>query len=184
MTALRYAATTVDITPPTKVPLGGYAARGPQPAVGTHDRLTASLLWLTGERDSVCWVAVDALSLDSDTAARIRTAVADHIGLHQDAVLVCSSHTHSGPATWLRPLRGMPSAVDTAAIDRLIKDISRGARRLPTIRTTVTPGWHTAHNVGVGANRYDPTGPHDDSTGVLTLRDAENAVVAVLFDYA
>ena len=184
MTALRYAATTVDVTPPTKVPLGGYAARGPEPALGTHDRLTASLLWLSGERDSVCWVAVDALSLDSDTAARIRTVVADHIGLDRDAVLVCSSHTHSGPATWLRPLAGQRSAGDDEAIDRLIKDISRGARRLPAIRTTVTTGWHTVRNVGVGANRHDPAGPHDTSAGVLTLRDAENAVVAVLFDYA
>jgi hypothetical protein len=187
MTALRYAATTVDVTPPTKVPLGGYAARGQQSAAGVHDRLTAGLLWLSGERDdsaSVCWVALDAFGLDSDTAARIRTTVADHIGLDHDAVLVCSSHTHSGPATWFRPLRGQPSAMDDAAVDRLIKDISRGARRLPAIRTTVTVGWNTVPNAGVGANRYDPAGPHDASTGVLTLRDAENAVVAVLFDYA
>jgi hypothetical protein len=184
---LRYAATTVDVTPPTKVPLAGYAAREPVPATGTHDRLTASLLWLSGTADdssSVCWIAVDALGLDTEATSRIRSAVARRIGIDADAVLVCSSHTHSGPATWFqRPLFSAAS-VDTAAIDRLVKDISRGAARLPAIRTTVTAGWHTVPNAGVGSNRYDPIGPHDTSIGVLTLRDAEAAVVAVLFDYA
>ena len=183
---LRYAATTVDVTPPTKVPLAGYAAREPLPATGTHDRLTASLLWLSGMTDdssSVCWIAVDALGLDTDATSRIRSAVARRIGIDADAVLVCSSHTHSGPTTWFhRPLTA--ASVDTAAIDRLVKDISRGAARLPAIRTTVTAGWHTVPNAGVGSNRYDPIGPHDTSIGVLTLRDAAAAVVAVLFDYA
>ncbi|HEX4722941.1 MAG TPA: hypothetical protein VH333_10535 [Pseudonocardiaceae bacterium] len=176
---LRYAATTVDVTPPTNVPLAGYTARDAVPATGTHDRLTASLLWLSGANDdsSVCWVAVDALGLDVSAASRIRTAVAARIGTDVDAVLVCSSHTHSGPVTW-------SDASSGAAIDRLVKDISRGAARLPAIRTSVTAAWCTVPDVGVGANRYDPAGPHDASTGVLVLRDAEQAVVTVLFDYA
>jgi len=177
---LRYAATTVDVTPPTTVPLAGYVARKPVPATGTHDRLTASLLWLAGPREdssSVCWVAVDALGLDVGTTCRIRSSVADRIGIDADAVLVCSSHTHSGPVTW-------SSSADSVAIDRLVKDICRGAARLPAIRTTVTAGWGTVADAGVGGNRYDPAGPHDASTGVLVLRDAEAAVVTVLFDYA
>jgi hypothetical protein len=176
----RYAATTVDVTPPMKVPLAGYAAREPLPATGTHDRLTASLLWLSGATDdsSVCWVAVDAFGLDVAATERIRSSVAGRIGIGADAVLICSSHTHSGPATWSAP------SPDPDAIDRLIKDICRGAARLPAIRTSVTASWGTVPDAGVGANRYDPTGPHDASTGVLVLRDAENAVVTVLFDYA
>ncbi|HEX4702541.1 MAG TPA: hypothetical protein VH352_10475, partial [Pseudonocardiaceae bacterium] len=187
---LRYAATTVDVTPPTMVPLAGYAARAPQPATGTHDPLTASLLWLSGDGDSsggVCWVAVDALGLDVQTSARIRAVVAAGTGIDPDHVLICSSHTHSGPATWWRPASPTPwhtVLADDAAIDRLVKDISRGANRLPAIRHSVTAGWATVADVGVGGNRYDPAGPHDTSTGVLTLRDPDDAVVAVLFDYA
>lgn len=180
--ALRYAATTVDVTPPTPVPLAGYAARAPRPATGTHDRLTASLLWLSGvvDESSVCWVAVDALGLDTETTGRIRASVADRIGIDADAVLVCSSHTHSGPATWCR----RSPSLDPAAIDRLVTDICRGAARLPAIRTTVTAGWCTVPDGGVGGNRYASDGPHDRSLGVLALRDAEQAVVTVLFDYA
>lgn len=171
---LRYAATTVDVTPPTLVPLAGYGARAQVPATGTHDRLTASLLWLSGATSdaSVCWIAVDSLGLDVITASRIRTSVATRIGIDPDTVLVCSSHTHSGPY------------LDPDGINRLVKDICRGAARLPAIRTTVTASWCTVTDAGVGANRYDPYGPHDASTGILALRDDEQAVVTVLFDYA
>lgn len=179
---LKYAATTVDVTPPTMVPLAGYVARQEVPATGTHDRLTASLLWLSGEagESSVCWIGVDALGLDVPTTSRIRASVADRIGIDPDAVLVCSSHTHSGPASWCRS----SGHLDPDAIDRLVKDICRGAARLPAIRATVTAGWATVGDAGVGSNRYALDGPHDTSTGVLSLRDDEDSVVTVLFDYA
>jgi hypothetical protein len=190
---LRYSATTVDVTPRTGVPLAGYVARGDSPATGIHDRLTASLLWLSsgdagdgtaGGGPAVCWVAVDALGMDVLTATRIRTSVAERLGMAADAVLVCCSHTHSGPATWCRAAFPIASGGDDTAIDRLVTDIARGAGRLPATVRPVTAGWSTVNDVGVGTNRYDPAGPHDTSTGVLTLRDPDDAVVAVLADYA
>jgi hypothetical protein len=182
---LRYSATTVDVTPQVGQPMAGYAARGTQPATEVHDRLTASLLWLsTDAGGAVCWVAVDALGLDVGTATRIRTEVAGQLDMSPDAVLICCSHTHSGPATWLRPDGRQASVADDAAIERLVRTIARGAGRLPATSATATAGWATVADAGVGANRYDPAGPHDTSTGVLTLRDADGAVVAVLADYA
>jgi hypothetical protein len=177
--ALRYAATTVDVTPPVGQPMAGYVAREGV-STGVHDRLTASLLLLGG----VCWVALDAMSLDVGTSTRIRTAVAARLDIDPASVLVCCSHTHSSPATWCRPLHPGPSMADDAAIERLVRDISRGAARLPATAASVTAAWATVPDAGVGANRYDPAGPHDSSTGVLTLRDADNAVVTVLADYA
>lgn len=185
---LTYSATTVDVTPPSPVPLAGYAARGAARSTGTHDPLTASLVWLADEAgdSAVCWVALDALGLDAGTAERIRAAVGSAAGLAPDAVLVCCSHTHAGPAAWCRPGPG-PSPwgpADDAAIDRLVRDLARGAARLRDTRCAVGAGWASVPNAGVGGNRYDPGGPHDPSLGALTLRDGCGAVVAVLFDYA
>lgn len=181
--ALRYAATTVDVTPPLGRPMAGYLARDGV-ATGVHDRLTASLLWL----GDVCWVALDALSLDVGTSTRVRTAVAARLDIDPAAVLVCCSHTHASPATWWRSALPRPSAADgaaaDAAIDRLVRDIARGAARLPATTASVTATWATVPDAGVGANRHDPALPHDRSTGVLALRDADDAVVAVLADYA
>ena len=64
---MRYAATTVDGTPPTTVPRAGYVARKPVPATGTHDRLTASLLWLAGPRE-------DSSSVQKATEATLRVS--------------------------------------------------------------------------------------------------------------
>src|SRR5437879_1481504 len=184
---LWYAATTVDVTPRVPVALGGYLARGDHPATGTHDRLTASLLLLSDEpgQRAVCWVSVDALSLDDDTCAWIRAEVADGAGIAPDAVLVCCSHTHSAAAPWSKltflPARGTE---DDTQIDRLVKDISKAATRLPKTRNPVTAGWASVADGGIGANRYDPKGPHDRSAGVLTLRQADDTIVAILFDYA
>jgi hypothetical protein len=171
---LEYGATTVDVTPALG-PMAGYLARGSARATRVHDRLAASLLWLRADGGSVCWVALDALSSHEAVATRIREGVAAALGIPVDAVLVCCSHTHSGPATWQH---------DDTAIDRLVAAITRGAARLPATMSPVTAGWACVPQVGVGANRYDPAGPHDASAGVLSLCDAEGAVVAVLADYA
>lgn len=171
----RYSATTVDVTPALG-PLAGYLARGSARATGVHDRLTASLLWLAGaDGSAVCWVALDALSLAEATATRIRDGVATALDLPAAAVLVCCSHTHSGPEAWRS---------DDAAIERLVHVIAKGAMRLPATAAPVTAGWAVVPDGGVGSNRYDPAGPHDSSVGVLSLRDADGAVVAVLADYA
>jgi hypothetical protein len=183
---LWYAATTVDVTPRVPVALGGYLARGDHPATGTHDRLTANLLLLSDEpgQRAVCWVSVDALSLDDETCARIRVEVADGAGIAPDAVLVCCSHTHSAAAPWSK-LTFLPEQyTDDAQIDRLVKDISKAATRLPKTRHPVTAGWANVADGGIGANRYDPKGPHDRSAGVLTLRQDDDTIVAILFDYA
>lgn len=179
MTALRYAATTVDVTPAAGHPMAGYGARKGV-CTGVHDRLTASLVWL----GDVCWVAVDAVSLDSATSARIRTVVAGRLRIDPGGVLVCCSHTHSSPATWGWRFRPGDDQGDEAAIDRLVRTIERGAARLPATSAEVNATWAAVPEVGVGANRYDASGPHDRTAGVLTLRDADNAVVAVLADYA
>ncbi|HEY4021840.1 MAG TPA: hypothetical protein VGM75_24360 [Pseudonocardiaceae bacterium] len=183
---LWYAATTVDVTPRVPVALGGYLARGNAPATGIHDRLTASLLLLSDEpgQRAVCWVSVDALSLDADTCARIRGEVAEGAEISADAVLVCCTHTHSAAAPWSRLSYWPDQVTDDTQIDRLVKDISKAATRLPKTRYPVTAGWAIAPDGGVGTNRYDPKGPHDRSAGVLTLRQADDTIVAILFDYA
>ena len=183
---LWYAATTVDVTPRVPVALGGYLARGAAPATGTHDRLTASLLLLSDEsgQRAVCWVTVDALSLDDETCARIRAEVADGAGISPNAVLVCCSHTHSAAAAWSKMPFWPNESADDAQLDRLVKDISKAAPRLPKTRNPVTAGWATVADGGIGTNRYDPKGPHDRSAGVLTLRQADGTIVAILFDYA
>lgn len=191
---VRYAATSVDVTPPERLPLAGYLARGQEPAHGVHDPLTASLLLLADDSGSntVCWVTLDMLSVDTATATRLSTAVAERAGIARAAVLVCCSHTHSAPAAWLRPdLAALAAAHNDGgdaesacqALDRLVVTVADAAETLSTTAPASLSYTHVPA-VGLGANRYDPAGPHESATGVLTVRDERGAVRAVAFDYA
>ncbi|MER6796103.1 hypothetical protein ABT262_29740, partial [Amycolatopsis mediterranei] len=98
--ALLLAAQDVRITPGPGHPLGGYLARHGV-ATGTHDDLEASLIWLSTEDDpGVVWVALDALAVDAGLTRTLADAVAAAVGIDPDRVLVCASHTHSGPEGW------------------------------------------------------------------------------------
>ncbi|MFL6077276.1 MAG: hypothetical protein ACJ73S_28280 [Mycobacteriales bacterium] len=178
---------TVDVTPPPGHPLGGYLARGEQLAAGTHDPLEAGLLWLgTADEPGVVWLALDTVAVDEPLAAGLGTAVGAALGVPADRVLVCASHTHSGPADWTGSLHpGLPGGPDPDAVARLVEAVVEGAAGLVADRRPVTASWASRPAPGVGANRTTPDGPHDDSAGVLTLRDTDGGeVVAVLCDFA
>jgi hypothetical protein len=178
---------TVDVTPAPGYPLGGYLARGEQVATGTHDPLEAGLLWLgTAEDPGVVWLALDVVGVDEPLSARLSTAVGAALGIPADRVLVCASHTHSGPAVWTSSMPpGLFAGPDPDAVARLVEAVVSGATGLAAGRRPVTASWASRPARGVGANRTTPDGPHDDSAGVLTLRDADSdEIVAVLCDFA
>lgn len=180
------AAVSTDVTPPPGHPLGGYLSRHDAASTGTHDPLTATLVHV---RDTagpgVLWVALDALGLPEATTASIRSGIAAAARVPADAVLVCSSHTHSGPDAWLPRRQSFTTLPpDEGLVSDLVDRLSTAAGKLGARRRPVTATWGVAADVGVGTNRNDPTGPHDDTAGVLTLRAADGEPVAVLVDYA
>jgi len=101
----------VDITPPPGCALAGYGGRE-HPAQGVRDPLHARAMVL--ERAGVCIAVVgaDLLGVDADLVAAVRAGAESSCGLSPDAVLVCASHTHFGPA--LRPTGYLPEDLDAA----------------------------------------------------------------------
>ncbi|WP_410624829.1 hypothetical protein [Amycolatopsis sp. cmx-8-4] len=186
MTAsLLLAAQDVRITPGPGHPLGGYLARNGV-ATGTHDDLEASLIWLSTDDDpGVLWVALDALAVDAGLTRTLADAVADAVGIDAERVLVCASHTHSGPEGWTGPLHpGLPGQRDTGLVERMTEKVTGAAALLRACRRRVRARWHAGETEAVGSNRYDPDGPHDTSFGVLELRRDDDTPAALLFDYA
>ena len=88
---------TVDITPPLGVWMGGYAARK-ESARGIAQPLHAKALAVadSGGRRAVI-VTIDVLGLTEPAVDRIANAVLGRYGLPRERLLLCSSHTHSGP---------------------------------------------------------------------------------------
>jgi hypothetical protein len=183
--ALLLSAQDVRITPGPGHPLGGYLARDGV-ATGTHDELEASLIWLSTEDDpGVLWVALDALAVDAGLTRTLADAVAAAVGIDPARVLVCASHTHSGPEGWTGPLHpGLPGRRDAGLVGRMAEQVTGAALRLRAGRGRVRARWHAGKTEAVGGNRYRPDGPHDTSFGVLELRREDDTPAALLFDYA
>ncbi|MGW5722404.1 hypothetical protein ACWEVP_39965 [Amycolatopsis sp. NPDC003865] len=183
--ALLLAAQDVRITPEPGHPLGGYLARHGV-ATGTHDDLEASLIWLSTEDDpGVLWVALDALAVDAGLTRTLADAVAAAVGIDPERVVLCASHTHSGPEGWTGPLHpGLPGRRDAGLVGRMAETVTGAALRLRACRGRVRARWHAGSTEAVGSNRYRRDGPHDTSFGVLELRRDDGSPAALLFDYA
>ena len=102
---LHFGAAAADITPPVGIAMGGYWGRR-SGATHIRDRLMAKALVCglgCGARSPL--VAVDLVGLDAAVVRAIRERVACATGIEVMAVMICASHTHSGPLTF--PFRGM-----------------------------------------------------------------------------
>jgi hypothetical protein len=183
---LQAAVATVDLTPSAGLPLGGYLQREGKTALGAHDPLECSLIWLRDHQGGeVLWIAIDALCVDEELAARVSAAVSQACGCAADAVLVCASHTHSSAAGWVRGLGPMlPETGDARLREALVEDLAGAARSLPSRLTPCRLVLAQGSAPAAGGNRNDPNGPHDDTVGVLALVDADGGIVATVFDFA
>ncbi|WP_328989580.1 hypothetical protein OG394_25420 [Kribbella sp. NBC_01245] len=174
-------ATSLDVTPPPGHRLDGYAART-SPAVGTADPLCVTMIWLSTEDDpGVLWLSLDAIAAGTALTAELAAAASVATGIPADRVLVCASHTHSGPSGWSGAIHPViPADREPSLYKPLIAAVESAS--LP--RRPVTASWHSADIAGVGTNRYRANGPHDNTAGALALRRYDGTLAAVLLDYA
>ena len=81
------------ISPPKDIFLIGYGDRS-KGNIGIHDDLTATALVLTDGTTRIAIVALDILTINELIVDRVRTRLAP------TEVLLCCSHTHSGPIAY------------------------------------------------------------------------------------
>jgi len=81
------------ITPPKGIFLIGYGDRS-KGNLGVHDELTATALVLDDGTTRVAIVALDILTINEFIVDRVRARLAP------TEVLLCCSHTHSGPIAY------------------------------------------------------------------------------------
>lgn len=127
---LHAAATRMVTTPPLGMYLIGYGDRsgGSQ---STHDDLTATALVLDDGHTQAVLIGLDILGLNWEIVSRVKTGIETVTGIPGDHVLICCSHTHSGPIGYAYP-------------DRKLAYFMRGLRnRLMLISAGSQPrGWN------------------------------------------
>lgn len=170
-----------DISPKKGVQMAGYP-HCPRPNEGIHDPLYCGALYLDNGRDSITMVTLDLLYFGKKYCRQIREKLGGNI-------VFTTSHTHSGP--W----SSTPLASELA--EGLHDDPSYIAELLPKVEAAITEArsntfdakfgtgvGHCGKEQGVGGNRRVRNGVQDDSVNVICVKDMNDTVRGILFNYA
>lgn len=176
----------VVINPPKGIYLIGYGDRS-KGNTGIHDDLTATALVFDNGKKKLAFVACDLLCLNEFIVDRIRDAVGQEI-----EVLLCCSHTHSGPIGYADHQSGRR---ERDYIDDLVRWISgavlEGSRNVQPVRLA----WSRATS-DIAVNRREklkdgkmiigenPGGIADRSVLVLSVMGQEGRRLATLVNFA
>ncbi|MEK0447704.1 MAG: hypothetical protein RLZZ399_3025 [Verrucomicrobiota bacterium] len=206
---LRAGAAATDITP-TEFPLnmpGGFSANA---ATSAHDSLHARALVLDDGSSSLALVVVDSLGAGPEVLEEAKAIASERTGIPTQRMLVCSTHTHTGPA---HPKQGPPAAVAYRA--RFIQGI---AESIVQAHATLQPAafasashplpeevfnrrWYlqpgkmppnpfgkldaVKTNPGTSPLVLDrPAGPTDPDISILSLQDQKRKPLALFANYA
>lgn len=88
----------VDITPPMRIPLGGYANRSGA-ATGIHAPLYASVIVFVDGETKIAIVTLDIIQVKYNEGQQIYRAIERETGIKENNILINASHTHGSP--WL-----------------------------------------------------------------------------------
>lgn len=169
---IKVGAAIVDITPPCRLPMAGFAART-QEATGRHDALTIRALVV----NDTALVTVDVIGIDATLSRRVRRrcALPDH------AVTIVATHTHGGPAS-------MPGRLFTptnnAFLHALENGIIEAIEKAMAVRQPASLLGGMASDPGYAKNRRRSNGPVDHNLPVLRVDNENGIPIAILTSYA
>ena len=177
---LHFGAAAADITPPVGIAMGGYWGRR-SGATHIRDRLMAKALVCGLGSARVALVAVDLVGLDAAVVRAIRERVACATGIEVMAVMICASHTHSGPLTF--PFRGM-GRIDSRYLEQVVDAV---VEVVIAAAADSRPGrlYYARPQVQIGRNRRPQSVKGEVVPYAHVLRFvAECGAEATLFSYA
>lgn len=191
MGQLRAGVGRVWLTPAIGTWLVGFAGRT-EGCTSIRDDLSATALVFDDGANEVAIISCDLLSLHPDLVRATRTLVEESTGIPAANVMLCCTHTHSGPPGYAgagaRP-------IDQAHAASLPYRIA-GAVRLAADRRAPARVGHGRGRARIAINRREvvgegqtilgenPDGPVDDAVDLLRIEFADGTPCATLVNYA
>lgn len=128
--ALKAGCAKVNITPPLGIPLiGSYG----KPSDDVLDELYAKSLVLDDGTNTIAIISADLLYTPlEEIAGPVRKIITEKTRIPEQNILVCATHTHSGPEVFTKSKFRTegdtpPSAIDRYYLDTLVKKIAGSA---------------------------------------------------------
>lgn len=207
----RAGAAAVDITPqefPLNMP-GGFSANQAEKA---HDPLHSRALVLSDDALTLTLVVVDNLGLAPDVVAEAKSRASEATGISEDRMLICSTHTHSGPSSSAQESSPPPAkAYRILIVNGIAQSIIDAHKRLapakigfgkhPLADEVFNRRWYLKEgqmplnpfgqmdtvkmNPGTNPEVLDrPAGPTDPDIMVISVVNAKKKPVALWANYA
>lgn len=194
----------VPITPLRPMWMAGYASRK-RPADSQQTELWAKAMVLEdAQKQRAVLITLDLIGVDRDFALPLRQRIAEKLKLNLAQVMVCISHTHSGPvvAKNLRPMHYlMLDEEQRKRVDEYARSLEQAVLQVVDVaRMRLAPVTlsHASGTCPVAVNRRtnkEPEvpalreqgallGPSDHDVPVLAARNAAGELIAVVFGYA
>ncbi|MEW6359109.1 MAG: hypothetical protein AB1696_22435 [Planctomycetota bacterium] len=198
MADLQFGAAQVPITPPLGVSLAGSFTD--RKAADIHDDLHAKTMVIgSGETKLVIAVCDIILIIRQDTDAA-KAMIAEECGIPPDHVMICGTHTHSGPAPddilvvareeeYMLGVRRKIADSVRLALKRM-EPVEWGSGvghedRLVSCRRFRMKQGGVRMNPGINdPNRLEPEGPIDPDVNVLCFRRPDESTAGLLCNYS
>lgn len=181
----------VCITPPVGTRMAGYAGRT-DGCLGVHDNLMGRVLVLNNGTAQIVLITLDIIGLDNKQIADVRAGIEASMGIPGDHVMVCCSHTHSGPVMpstdprrdpfGERENEPIPARV-LVLVDLLVGAVKQAQKTMQTVSlrflTGQLDGWaQNRRRVAQGGK------PVDSEVRGFVLTEQDDHPLAVVVNYA
>ncbi len=189
--SLRAGVSRVVITPPVGAMLTGFFTRATG-SVGVRDPLYATALVVESGGSRVALLGCDLLWVHPSLVAEVRAGVEEATGIPGANVMICCSHTHSGPPGYIHPnARSVDNAYVAVLRYLLIGAVAAAARELRPVTLH-----HGVSACAAAINRrevrpdgrvvlgHNPTGPRDALARVARLDRADGRPLVSIINYA
>lgn len=180
----------VDITPTNAVVLAGSPS--PQQTASVATRLYVRALVLSAAGPTLAMVTLDTLKYPVEYSIRARQQIEQATGIPAANVIICSSHTHSGPL-W--------SYYQDQLVTSIAEAVAQAARDLTPCRLGTSKGkadgvsecrrvikdgraWNRWQLKASEAGKYPPEGHIDPELDVLALIAPDGRYKAIVYNFA
>ncbi|WP_026810574.1 neutral/alkaline non-lysosomal ceramidase N-terminal domain-containing protein [Arenibacter latericius] len=173
MKKLYAGAAIIDVTPQKPMFLHGYP-HVERTSEGTNDPLYASALIIDNGENLIGLCAVDVIFISKEITKRVRELVQRSISINGDNLMICASHTHSGPLIvadiYYDPIvPEVDSEYITYLVNKLAQVFIEAYNRIRRCKIAIT----SADSTGVGGNRHDIDGAIDPEVPIIVVKDYE-----------
>lgn len=201
MSTIKIGCGVSKITPGLGVSLAGYFED--RKATAVHDELHAKAMIFDDGSVTAGILCCDLICIHQDEVARIRQIISEKAGIKGENMLICGTHTHTGPQTrifrigtddeptlrWLesfpeRAAQAVTEAMNNLEYCQIAGGISYEDRIAFNRRYRMKDGTVQTNPGNRNPNIIEPAGPIDLEVGVISFTNRDGKIKALYVNYA